>query len=201
MATVFYNLRGEAYWTKLDKDNPDEYAGDRRWMMSLVLDDINVFNKTGLQLKIKDIDGRNAINLRRGVKKLFGDDITFFTPPLLINSSNKWTRFFVANPDKGDEEKYEYVFSWKKDEPEPTMIGEDLFIPNGSEVIARVAVYDTQKGKGHRLESVKVLHLAEMPEMSENRKIEKDAEPTTSGGAVETKEDDTTESTGIKSPW
>lgn len=195
--TQFIKLRGKSMWAMLDKDNPDEYAGDKRWKITLILDDVNAYIKTGLQLKLKDVDGGQAINLRRGCKKLIGDDLVHFTPPLLIGSDNKWTRYFMTKDEETGKDKY--TFSWVKGEEEPTMVGEDIFIPNGSEVEVGLAVYDTQKGKGHRLESVKILHLAEdMPATSANQEIEKAAEPTTKEEVSEVEE--STES-DIKAPW
>jgi hypothetical protein len=42
----------------------------------------------------------------------------------------------------------------------PEVVGADgQLIGNGSEVAIKVIVYDSKKGKGHRLESVKVLNL------------------------------------------
>ena len=38
---------------------------------------------------------------------------------------------------------------------------EDVLIGNGSDIICKVAVYDTRAGMGHRLESIKVIDLVE----------------------------------------
>jgi hypothetical protein len=191
--THYIKLKGRAFWAMLNADNPDEYAGDKRWKITLVLDDVNAYIKSGLQLKLKDIDGGQAINLRRGCKKLIGEDLIHFTPPLIIDSAGKWIRYFVKKDEETGEDKF--AFSWNKGDEEPTMVGEDMFIPNGSEVEVSLAVYETQKGKGHRLESVKILHLAEnMPATSANQEIEKAAEPTMKSEEVETKGD-------IKAPW
>ena len=187
MATSYFNLHGEAYWCKLKSDSPDEYAGDRRWLLTLKLDDLNEYIKTGLTLKVRDLDGGKAVTLRRSTKKLIGENLVIFTPPILLDATGEMIRhsYIMEN----DEEKV--VRSFNKGEAEPALAGKDLLIPNGSKVVANVAVYDTQKGKGHRLESVKIISLAEMPPMSENKKIEAAAEPTTK----------TTEETGPKLPW
>lgn len=51
-----------------------------------------------------------------------------------------------------------------KFEPPKVTLNDEVYegiVGNGSEVLLNIAVYDTMKGKGHRLNSVKVLNLVE----------------------------------------
>lgn len=171
MPTKYYNIKGKAYWPELRDSQPDEYAGDKRWKITLVLDDVDDFEKTGLQLKLRDMEDGQAIVLRRGCRKLIGDNLINFCSPVIIDENNKWIRYHTI---KGEDGADKPVFSWEKGDPVPEMVGEDILINNGSEVSVRVAVYDTQKGKGHRMESVQILHMAApyVKPTTENQEIE-----------------------------
>jgi len=183
LATEYIDLTGKSYWAKLSSNKPDEYSGDKRWTLNLVLDEDQweVFEESGLQLKRKSGPGGDFIQLRRPVKKLFNDTVVNFTAPVIIDEDGKWIRYFVDN--NGDN-----VFSWDKNKSaEPKMVGKNMLITNGSTVTARVAVYDTMKGKGHRLESVQIIDMAPA-EMTENQEEEAKTEPTT-------------KTKGPKTPW
>ncbi len=56
--------------------------------------------------------------------------------------------------------------------PKLTGVPEGKLIGNGSTVTAKVVVYDTQMGKGHRLESVSVDNLIEYKPEAEEPQVE-----------------------------
>ena len=70
----------------------------------------------------------------------------------------------IAKEIKGQLVEYEAP---KVLDAEGEVMDESILIGNGSQVICKVAVYDTRAGKGHRLEEVKVLDLVEYSEAPE----------------------------------
>lgn len=156
MATKYITLKGKFKWAKLYE--PDEFSGDRRYITNFYPHDggeWEKYNKSGLQLKVKEDEDGKFITLRRGVKRLFGDDVVFFSPPEITGAVNVQYK----------NSKGEVVRSYKKGDDEPTRDGEAVIIANGSMGLVNIAVYDTQKGKGHRLENVKILDLVSMPDL------------------------------------
>ena len=154
MATTWVNLKGSIEWAKVYE--PDEYAGDKRWSVNFYPangSEWDKFRKSGMQLEVKEnSDGEKFIKLRRPFKRLFGDDVTFFAPPE-INGAVE-----VKYVDKDNKKVTSFV---KGSGVEVTTIGEQKLLGNGTVVIANICVFDTAKGKGHRLESLKVLELVE----------------------------------------
>lgn len=151
MASKWINVRGAVKWTKLY--DADEFAGAKRWIMSFYPEnekEWDVINKAGIQLRPKEDDLGKFISLRRPVSKVFGDDITFFTPPKITGAVN------VHYVDGDGNEIRQFK---KGDKVE--RVGEPTLIGNESKVIVNICVYDTRQGKGHRLEAVNVLDLVE----------------------------------------
>ena len=153
MATKWINVKGTVSWAQVYE--PDEYAGDKRWKVTFYPangEEWETLRKAGVQLEAKeDKEGKKYVNLRRSVKRLYGDDVTFFTPPTITGAVS------VQYLDKATGKP---VRSYKKgDGTEVEVIGEKVLIGNGSVVMVNIAVYDTQKGKGHRFEAMKVLDL------------------------------------------
>ena len=153
MATKWYNIKGRVSWAQVYE--PDEYSGDKRWKITFYPfdgDEWETLRKSGVQLETKeDKEGGKYVTFRRSVKRLYGDDVTFFTPPVISGAVN------VSYLDKATGKP---VRSWTKGSGiEIEEKGEKTLIGNGSVIVANIAVYDTQKGKGHRLEGLKVLDL------------------------------------------
>lgn len=94
-----------------------------------------MFKDSGLELKIReDDDNGDYVKLRRPVTKKTSKGLVDMGPPQVLLR-------------KGDD--YEAF---------------DGLVGNGSEVICKVRVYDTEKGKGHELVTVAVEKLAEYTE-------------------------------------
>lgn len=150
MATKYLTLKGNFKWAKVYE--PDEYSGDKRYIVNFYPIDggeWEKYNKSGLQLKVKEDEDGKFITLRRSVKRVFGDDIVFFAPPEITGAVNVQYK----------NSKGEVVRSYKKGDEEPVRVGEAVQIGNMSMGLVNIAAYDTAKGKGHRLENIKVLDL------------------------------------------
>ena len=184
MGTSIHNLRGKAYYAKLNI--PDEYSGDKRWVMAFAPNDLNELKATGVQLKVRDetdnIPYKHVI-LRRPTQKLIRDDLVVFTPPAIFHSDGSPMRRYV---DEVGVPVYSFV---KGDGTVVTQVGEAPIIGNDSDVEVRLAVYDTQQGKGHRLEAVTIHNLVEYEKNTPNQEEEKKAEPAAKAAVKKPKSD------------
>ena len=126
MASNVVFMTGKAEWCKFVE--PDkEY---QYYGLDLAPNDEGweTFKESGLQLQPTDRNNDKWIRLRRPVSKLIKGEVVEFGAPK------------VLHPD-GETE-------WNFDT--------DGLIGNGSTVTCKVVVYDSKKGKGHRLEAVRV---------------------------------------------
>lgn len=133
MATQYYNLYGTTKWAKLHE--PDQKF--ERYCVDAYLDDDSwkLFDRSGMQMeKREDNEGGVYIKLARPVSQIF------------------------KNKDTKKPEVVEFGPVVVKDKSGQVIT--DL-VGNGSEVVFNVCVFDTVKGKGHRLEEVRVLNLVE----------------------------------------
>jgi hypothetical protein len=122
LATKFYKFYGDAKWAKFQV--PDEKYD--QFAVDLFLDQksMDLFKKSGLQLKVKNLDGADFVSFRRPRQKLIKGALEDFGPPTVVDALGR---------------------------PFAELVG------NGSKIAVEVAVYDTQKGKGHRMEKVHIL--------------------------------------------
>ena len=157
MATTWISVKGKVNWAKVYE--PDSYAGAERWMVDFYPADGGEWEKLqkgGLQVTPKEGPDGKFVRLRRDTKKLFKDDLIGFCPPEITGAVNvHYTNAAgdkIRQYDKGDK-------SFKVN-----MVGEKVIIGNGSLVIVNLALFDTSKGKGHRLEGLKVLDLVGIPD-------------------------------------
>lgn len=153
MATRYQNLKVKLKWAKVYE--PDAFMGAENWKVSAYPVDEKEWDKfkaTGLELGIKtDADGE-YITLRRPTKKLIKDELVVFAPPEITGVVN------VTYENELGERVRQYN---KGDKVKLVTNGEQEIIPNGSLAIVNFSYYDTIKGKGHRLESLRILELAE----------------------------------------
>ena len=167
MATEWHNIKAKLKWVKVYE--PDEYAGAKRWMVNAYPYDGKEWEKvqkSGIQTQPKeDADGK-YITLRRATTKVFKDDLVVFCPPEVTGAVE------VTYVDDSGEK----IRSYTKGEYKGNinMKGEKQNIDNGSVAIVNFCTYDTKQGKGHRLESLKILDLVqrENEEISEDEKDE-----------------------------
>lgn len=132
MATKTYYFEGECEWAKVHEAQKDKKYN--RYSINVFLDDPSWerFEESGMQIKTRENkDGRKFVQFHRQHEKLIKGELADFGPP--------------------------QVFS-KGTEPDERLEAE---IGNGSHVTVKVVVYDSIKGKGHRLEAVRVNDLVE----------------------------------------
>lgn len=154
MATNWHNVKGFAYWAKVYE--PDSYNGQENYKITLYFKDdkeLESFKKIGLELQIKEDDNGKFVTFRRPRKKTIKDDIVFFSPPEVRGKVSV----------KYIDDKGEVIRQYNKGEHNGKLErdGEATLIGNGSKVSVNICVYDTAKGKGHRLESVTIYELVE----------------------------------------
>jgi len=185
MATQTVKMRGKVYWAKVYA--PDVAFGASTYKLDFYpLNDAEFqkFKEAGIQKTVKENENGKYFQLSRPDFKLIKGEIITFTSPVIEDKEGK-TIVDHVNVETGNR-----VYSYNaKDKNKIIRRGNPILIGNGSEVEVRVAVYDTAKGKGHRLESVKILDLIEYrsdnkpPEMStmfdqvEDDKKEKETPP------------------------
>ena len=152
-STIWLNVKGTVRWAKVYE--PDEFDGARRFIINFYPDngeEWEKLNKSGIMVEPKeDQEGNKYVRFRRDMKKTFDDEVVFFTPPEIKGAVNVHYEI--------DGKK---VFQYKKaDADKLTTVGEQTLIGNDSRVIATVTLYNTSRGKGHRLMSLNVLDLVE----------------------------------------
>lgn len=133
MSTQTYYFTGNCKWAKLAE--PDEFRGQTKYKINVYLDKkgLRDLNESGARLEVQeDTDGK-FIRFSRPVSKKIKEETVELGPP------------WVCEGPEGEETDFE----------KPERVG------NGSNVTCKVSVYDTQMGKGHTLEAVKVNKLIE----------------------------------------
>jgi hypothetical protein len=131
MATTYHYLSGKTKWCKVR--TPDKEYNN--FQVPLYMDDASwkTFESLGTSLGTKHDKetGEPYVTFKRPVNKTFGTEVVEFGPPKVLDKNNQ--------------------------EMPEGLIG------NGSEVTIKISVYDLKKtkGKGHRLEVVRVDNLVE----------------------------------------
>lgn len=131
MADTFYYLKGKAFWAKIK--NPDVTYECYSIDLSMDEDSMILFKDSGLQLKVKENEAQGEyIRLRRAMtKNTKKNGVVDMGPPQVLLK---------------DGENYKPF---------------DGLIGNGSDVVCKVRVYDTARGKGHELAVVAIDNLVE----------------------------------------
>lgn len=177
MTTKYINLKGSLKWAKVYE--PDEAFGQKNWKICFYPADDKEwekFNKTGLQLKRQEDTDGEYVTFRRPTSKVIKDDLVMFSPPEITGEVN------VSYKDQDGNRIRQYN---KGDKVTVTRDGEPVNIGNGTEAIVNLSYYQTAKGPGHRLESIRILSLVEYypsdfptdtPKKEEPKKEEKKSE-------------------------
>jgi len=139
MATQTYYFTGTCKWPKLAK--PDEFRGQEKYKINLYLDKkgLRDLNESGSRLEVRTDDDGKYVTFSRPVSKKIKDETVELGPPWILEVKD------------GEEVDFD----------SPERIG------NGSTVTCKVSVYDTQMGKGHTLEAVRVDTLVEYIESTQ----------------------------------
>jgi len=134
MATEHFYFHGEAIWCRVHAEQKDQKYD--RYSIGVFLDEDSMerFKASEMQILPKQDKetGREFYQFARKNSQLIkGELVEFGTPHIFLASSKDIEERFTGQ------------------------------VGNGSEVTVKVAVYDSKKGKGHRLESVRVDNLVE----------------------------------------
>jgi len=145
MATEIHKFTGKAKWAKVY--DPEEFRGAVNWKINLYLDkgELEKRKKAGIQSKVYEDSDGVYVTFKRPKEKLIKGILNEFSPPKITNEDGE---DIVSYKKSADGTK------WERN-------GTPVLIGNGSTVEVTVAVYDTQMGKGQRLESVRIVDLIE----------------------------------------
>ena len=130
MATEIFYFEGTAKWAKVNR--PDKEYGHYSIDLYMDKDALAAFKESGCRVELKTDDEGTYARFRRNPANLFDDQPE--KPKLLTIIGGEDLDSFEYQPLEGN-------------------------IGNGSKVIVKVAVFQTKKGKGHRLEAVAVKEL------------------------------------------
>jgi hypothetical protein len=160
--TEIVKLKGTIAWAKVYE--PDTAFGAENYKIAFYPDsevDWKKFNDSGIQKKVTEDDGEKSgvsgkyFQLVRPSFKMIKGAIVNFTGPVIEDKDGKVIVDYVNQEGRR-------VYSYdNKDKAGITRRGSPILLGNGSKVEITVAVYDTFKGKGHRLETIRVLDLIE----------------------------------------
>ena len=137
---------------------PDEAFGASKYKAGIWIgkEEIEEYKKSGIQKKIKSDEKGEWVEFTRDSVKMINGQPVFFTPPILEDKNGASIISYV--------DEYGKTVKSYNDPAKKTSIkkqGENILIGNDSDVQLTVAVFDTMKGKGQRLESVRILDLIE----------------------------------------
>lgn len=189
--TDILKMNGKAYWCKVYE--PDTAFGASNYKLDFVPDEASLilFKASGIQKTIKEDERGKFFQLARPDFKLIKGDVINFTGPVIEDKDGKVIVDYI-NKETGRR-----VYSYSaKDKANVIRRGTPILIGNGSGVEVKVAVYDTLKGKGHRLETIRVTDLIEykrdgeykLPEMSDLvSQVNAEAEVTDKGKELDKK--------------
>lgn len=201
MATEYLTLEGTVNWAKVY--DPDSYKDvDRRWILDFYPKDGGEWEKyrsSGIRVQVKNKGEGDYLTFRRSVEKKIktseGEKEIVFTPPVISGAVN----VYYVNKEQPDR----YLKSYEKGSISDVIrIGTPEPIGNGSKVKITLAVYNTQQGKGHRLESIEVLELEEYVASEGGGLLpEHQAMAEAEGLGVPVKEETDEEASKTKVPW
>lgn len=169
MATEIFRLVGKAFWAKVY--NPDTFMGKTQYKLAFYPDEDQwaKFEASGIQKKVHEDENGKFFELARDASKLIKGNLVHFTGPIVEDQDGGVIVDFISK--KTGKRVYSYD---SKDKDDIERRGAPILIGNGSKVQVDIAVYDTMKGKGHRLEKIRILDLIEyeggtqeLPEISD----------------------------------
>ena len=145
MATETYKFTGKSKWAKVY--DPEEFRGASNWKINVYLDDAEIAKrkKAGIQSKTYSDEDGTYVTFKRPQTKLIKGVLNEFAPPKIYDAEGNCVVDYKKSADGTNFER----------------VGKPVLIGNGSVVEATVTVYDTQMGKGQRLESIKIIDLIE----------------------------------------
>lgn len=175
LATSYLNIVGKARFIK-NIFEPDEAFGASKFKAGIWLDEENQkkFYQSGIQAgyqqedkeyfgvkgdptKLKEDENGPYVILSRDDMKMINRTLVYFTPPYIKNKDLSY-RVSYVDPEGNLVRQYQDPNKKK----EIRMEGAPFLIGNGSLIELNICVFDTKtKGKGHRLEGIRILDLIE----------------------------------------
>lgn len=158
MATSYLNLFGKSRFTR-HLFVPDEAFGASKYKAGIWLDEANLkkYNDSEIQVTVRSDEIGPYVNLSRDEMKMINKSLVYFTPPYI---KNKDMSYLVSYVDENDNIVRQYQNP--NDKEKIHRVGNPFLIGNGSLLELNICVFDTKtKGKGHRLEGVRILDLIE----------------------------------------
>lgn len=160
--TQYFDFEGKIQYPQVYE--PDNAFGASNWKLNLFPKDeaeLEKIQATGIQKKVQENNDPNRgpigkyIQFTRPAFKVIKGEMVNFSGPIVMMDDSVVVDYVDTETDKR-------VFSFKaENKGKVVRRGKPILIGNGSDVRVRVGVYDTQKGKGQRLESVTILNLIE----------------------------------------
>lgn len=150
-------FQGKARWMK-HLYTPDNAFGASKYKagMWITKETADQIKKSGIQKNVKEDEKGPWIEFTRDEVKMMKGLPVYFTPPMIEDKTGTSLVSYVDADGK--------VVKSYNDPAKKTMIqrqGDNILIGNDSDVQLTVAVFDTMKGKGQRLEKVRILDLIE----------------------------------------
>lgn len=162
MATQIFKFIGKSRYTRVYET--DNAFGKSEWKTGLYLDEETkkAYKASGIQKTIKtdkaeqSFPGEDYVEFTRPEFKPMKGVMVSFTPPFVYEGDNKEPSVYYINEDTG---KWVFSFDDPKIKTKIVRKGDPILLANGSLIEVTVAVYDTAKGKGQRLEAIRIIDL------------------------------------------
>ena len=154
MPTQYLKFTGKSRWNKHIYTTDDAF-GAQKFKCGLWIDKetLEEYNKSGIQKKVKSDEKGDYVEFTRDAVKMIKGAPVFFVPPTVYNKDGS----VAINYTEGDE----VVRSYNDPNRKAKIVrnGDPIIIGNDSDLEVTVAVFDTMKGKGQRLESIRIIDL------------------------------------------
>ena len=159
----YITIVGHVAWAKVY--DPDVGFGQTKWSIDIYPDDDEQwakFKAAGIQKTIRENTDPSKGLIGKYFKtdrlehKLVGNNVVYWVGPVIMDMDGNVIVDYINK--KTGKRAYSYNATEKNDIERR---GFPILIGNGSKVEARINVFDTIKGKGQRLESLKILELVE----------------------------------------
>lgn len=155
--TDYVKMTGKVYWAKVYE--PDVAFGASNFKIDFfpeTEEDWEKFKKSGIQKGVKENENGKYFQLVTPSYKMIKGDIVNFTGPIVTDADGGVIVDYVNSETNARVRSYT-----NSEKSKVTRRGNPISIGNGTKVEVTVVVFDTFKGKGHRLQEIKILELVE----------------------------------------
>lgn len=132
MPTKFYRFKGKVNWARVKEGQKDtKFDPGGVYNIDFYPNNVSRFIETGIQTQSREDEDGVFFKVKRYHEQFLNKESVIFGPPKITLNNGTGNVPFDGN------------------------------IGNGSVVILDIAIFDTRKGKGHRVESLEILELVE----------------------------------------